>query len=358
MVTKQVLLANHLTKEIKFKNQGDVFDLIDKVLSRSDDWLSFYSDGIAALEIAKDETERAAAVEQALTNGALAEAQFALASWQSNPKAARVALDSVIDEVNRADPKIAAWYRAWIGACYEAEADIAAADDEFDEIRRRIGISFPLVPRRTVLPAEDVSGKTCAEKAAGRILLATSKQKFQQSISKLRRALAPLSQESSAFSVEEAIRVLGEALGLESTRPDNEGEGGPDVLWRDPSVKICLGIEAKTEKKSPAIYNSDDIGKGHNYLGWMHKAYKDDEVLGLVYVGPSGECSDRATPSGDMYQMELPAFETVANRWIAGLEDLWNEPPVGRILRTHAMVETGGFNLKQLAAILCAKRLT
>lgn len=356
---KQVLLANHLASEINFEKPKDVTDLIDKVLTRAKDWLNFYSESIASLEIAKDEGLRASNWEKALTSGGLAEAKFALSAWQADFKQARNELESVIDEVTRADHRVAAWYRAWIGACYEAEGDIAAADEEFDEIRRRIGVGFPLCPRRAALAPDEPGPKpSLPEKAALYMLLAPTTAKFRQSMSKLRRALSPLAEPgTSAFSMEEAIRALGEAFGFDSTRPDNEGEGGPDILWRDPIEKTCLGIEAKTDKKAPATYNTEEIGKGHSYLAWIREKYSGDQIFGLTYVGPAGRCTDRATPSDDMYHVEPAVFADLANKWTAGLEDLWKEAPLGRQMKCRAFVDNGGFKLSALARLLCKTRL-
>ena len=63
----------------------------------------------------------------------------------------------------------------------------------------------------------------------------------------------------SSAQVEEAIRCLGQYLGLKSTRPDKEYGTGPDVLWMSEEGHAAC-IEVKTDKQSTSSYRKEDVG--------------------------------------------------------------------------------------------------
>ena len=70
--------------------------------------------------------------------------------------------------------------------------------------------------------------------------------------------LTPLNGNGSSAQVEEAIRCLGQYLGLRSTRPDKESGTGPDVLWiGNDGCAVC--IEVKTNKQE-TVYRKADVG--------------------------------------------------------------------------------------------------
>ena len=67
---------------------------------------------------------------------------------------------------------------------------------------------------------------------------------------------------------------MGECLGFDSSRPDNEVGAGPDVLWKCDLTKVLFGIEAKTDKTGE-YYNKADVGQVYNHLQWILDNYSE-----------------------------------------------------------------------------------
>ena len=61
----------------------------------------------------------------------------------------------------------------------------------------------------------------------------------------------------STNQAEEAVRLLGEILGFDATRPDNDIGKGPDVFWVNNQTKEVLAFELKTNKNTPTRYKKD-----------------------------------------------------------------------------------------------------
>ena len=132
--------------------------------------------------------------------------------------------------------------------------------------------------------------------------------------------LTPLNGNGSPAQVEEAIRCLGQYLGLKSTRPDNDLGVGPDVLWlSDDGLAVCM--EAKTDKQASSLYRKEDVGQLHNHVQWVNDNHQVSEII-PVFVGPLLSASKEASPSPDMKIIELRQFHEFSQRLIAALQDV------------------------------------
>jgi len=122
------------------------------------------------------------------------------------------------------------------------------------------------------------------------------------------RALAALSDvAASPAQFEEAARTLGEYLGFESSRPDNEENSGPDVLWKCEQSKVLIGFEAKTNKTSPN-YNKADIGQAYQHLAWVAERHPEYKCLGVCFVGEPTSATAESNPSEEMLTVDRQAF--------------------------------------------------
>lgn len=72
----------------------------------------------------------------------------------------------------------------------------------------------------------------------------------------------------SCNHTEEALRALGEYLGMESTRPEEEYGTGPDVLWT-PCVGVAMSVEVKAEKTEGNVYRTRDSGPLRDHSQWV-----------------------------------------------------------------------------------------
>ena len=85
---------------------------------------------------------------------------------------------------------------------------------------------------------------------------------------RLQQDLVHLNGTGSVPQTEEALRCLGQYLGLESTRPDKEHDTGPDVLWVGDDG-FALVMEVKTDKEEASSYRKDDLGQLRDHVQWV-----------------------------------------------------------------------------------------
>jgi hypothetical protein len=124
--------------------------------------------------------------------------------------------------------------------------------------------------------------------------------------------------------VEEALRGLGDLLGLESTRPDHDVGTGPDVLWRVVPGKTGAGLEAKTNKAPTSQYQKKgDIGQFHDHVEWLRRAYPGEEFE-YVIVGPALAVSRDANPPQALRVIGVEEFAQLGLRLRSALEFVEN----------------------------------
>ena len=115
---------------------------------------------------------------------------------------------------------------------------------------------------------------------------------------------------------EEALRQLGEHLGLVSTRPDTAAENntGPDVLWRHVQTKTGVALEAKTDKKAGSQYRKkDDIGQFHDHKEFLSRQYPG-EVFYEAIVGLELPVSPECHPPEKLVVIDLGHFIDLAKK--------------------------------------------
>ena len=126
----------------------------------------------------------------------------------------------------------------------------------------------------------------------------------------------------SSHQTEEALRCLGQYLGLESTRPDKEFKTGPDVLWiGENGCAVC--IEVKSDKGETSNYRKEEVGQLHDHVQWVKDNYQASEII-PVFVGRLLPVSDSANPSPDMKVVELQRFQEVGQNLVSALQDVAN----------------------------------
>ena len=118
----------------------------------------------------------------------------------------------------------------------------------------------------------------------------------------------------SVPQIEEALRCLGQYLGLESTRPDKEHDTGPDVLWMS-NDGFAVVMEVKTDKLESSRYTKSDLGQLRDHVQWVSDRYETTEVA-EVFVGPLLAASDQANPSLEMVVIELEQFGSIGKKLV------------------------------------------
>jgi hypothetical protein len=330
LLQKQVLLGRYVQDTMQITTNDKVLETIAAVLAREPGWIDFYSRYLSENMLETDAVERVTENEQRMIRAALAEAEYARAMWEGDYETARLALEDTIEETGRADSVLAGWHNIWLGACYDAEGDEESAKLNYRRARSGLGnkIAVPLGRHLTSQAGVPETAGPFAV-AVDRIAGLTSEDAFRREIGLLRSRLRDLDG-ASPRQMEEAVRSLGEALGFAATRPDNDNGAGPDVLWVSEASSQCLAFELKTDKNSPATYNKKDVGQAHNSLQWAQDEKPGVTCLGLVFIGPDGQCTDDASPSASMTLVSSSVLAGVRDQLLALLSDTRKVLPIQR----------------------------
>jgi hypothetical protein len=348
LLQKQVLLGRYVQDAMTITTDAKVEQMITAVLARDQTWIDFYGRYLAENTLDADATERVTDNEARMTGAALAEAEYARAVWEGDFGAARLALEGAIEETARADALLAGWHNIWLAACYEADGDDESARLNYRRARSRLGV-------RISVPAAHLASQSGLPEPAGsfavvvdRIVGLTSEDAFRREIGLLRRRLSDLDG-ATPKRMEEAVRSLGEALGFDATRPDNDTGTGPDVLWVSPATSECLAFELKTDKNNPGIYNKRDVGQAHDSLQWVKGQSSSLNCLGLIFVGPEGRCSDEANPSAAMTLTSPSTLASLRDRLLALLRDMRAALPIQRLVAINDACSQESWTLPALA---------
>lgn len=354
LIQKQVLLGQYLHEENGLNDSDAVVEVISQVINRDSNWLQFYSDTIDNLDVSAEESARASEIQEKAKIAALAETTFIASLWSGEYAEAVNVLEDQIESLARSDNRLAGWHNLWLGLALEYGGDKEAAAQEYRRAKRRV-TELKLENSKSY----DQSGNQSdpASPFVSSILdiaHTESKEAFSKEIRKISETLSYLTGEGTTNQKEEAVRTLGELLGYQSTRPDNDQETGPDVLWID-ADKNLLGFELKTEKNDPATYYKKDIAQGHDHLQWIQRKYGDHHLQGMVYVGPTGVVENKANPSDLMYLMPLNELAELANFLVAGLKDVNAALPIERGTAAQTLCANSRFTLSGGLASLFSK---
>jgi hypothetical protein len=105
---------------------------------------------------------------------------------------------------------------------------------------------------------------------------------------------------------EEALRILGMLLGLDTERPDKTQGTGPDVTWKGSGDPHVFGFELKTDKNKDGEYTKKDITQCHDHEKWLTNNHGDETVL--IIVGWMLPVSPKANPSETLRIVEIGAL--------------------------------------------------
>ncbi|MEO7467914.1 MAG: helicase, partial [Sphingobium limneticum] len=213
------------------------------------------------------------------------------------------------------------------------------------------------LPRATVQPVKN-DGQELNEfgKSIWDLLSHAAGAKYEKELAKFTKPL-DLIDSGTPNQAEAGMRALGELLGFTSTRPDNDEGIGPDVLWRDEKNAQMLAFELKTDKDEPGTYSKDDIGQGHNHIEWLEKNHSDFELLGLLFVGPEGVASNKASPSEEMGLCCTASAVTLRDAVLALVEDMRKKTPMERFIAIKTETDRPYWNLEKIHERLHDKEL-
>ena len=292
-------------KEAEFPGQ----ELLPKCLVREEDWLELYEGymrrgGSGAGVPAEDDGDTEQPNEKRLPE---VERQFLELMWDGRHEDAAKVLDRHRNLVFDESRHLGAWYMHWQAHAFA----VAGRREEAETLYRKVGqVSGELgrLPLQGTIPRVKERIETTAQANAMADLVARG-QTLVQELQGARHVLGDPA--ASAAQHEEAVRIVGAALAFDASRPDNDHNEGPDVLWLTPPKDRAIILELKTKKEAEATYNRRDIGQFHQHIQWTTDRFPAAEQL-RVFVGPRRGCTGNANPPDDVWVAALSEFATLA----------------------------------------------
>ena len=289
----------------------DLFRVRDACLDRDTDWIETYGEFMREAE-PEPEHENS----EVLSELALSESKFGLRMWRRDYEGAIQALRNTLDKAYDLSPSTGAWHSLWLGWAFSLIGDEESARAQYARAHANQR-NIPPFPRdRAGQPNE-----TFPDQVRAVADLMTVDPNGSVSIpSRMQIELAPLDGSGTTRQTEEAVRALGQYLGVRASRPDNDHGTGPDVLWEiGDDMAIC--IELKTEKSKGSKYNKSDIGQLSDHIQWVRDNTTAEHILPL-FVGPNLPVTGRANPTPEMAVIELSELDTLAERLDSAMTDL------------------------------------
>jgi len=300
LLQKQIQLGLALRESVD-AGETTFAELLAAVTTGDRNWDEFYEERIEEFK-----PEPGTESPKWLVEVALHEQQAYQHLWEGNCTEAASMFAGLADEVMPHDRRLSAWCRHWEGAALDfggnrleaRRAYIAAAN-----IRSELG--RPVVDARTI-----IASGSAPEPGAQATAIATIVEKRRaKALADLDEIASDLQYGPGTNPVEQAIKVLGECLGLSASRPDRQEGTGPDVEWHHSPSKSGAALEAKTNKKEESQYTKkDDIGQFHDHARYLETAHPG-EAFRKIIVGRTLPVSKESHPPGDLQIVELEQFQ-------------------------------------------------
>ena len=305
---KQISLGDAVSEQAD--SIQDLLSAAEQCLTRDDGWIAAYNDYLADAEL-----ENADVDTEHLTRLAKSEAKYGHLMWHREYKKAAKVLRATLDDAFALSDSTGAWHCLWLGAAYQMMGDGGSAQEMFLDAHATQR-NIPAYPRenaqvsQAAVPAQIIAiDEQLNILADGSIVLPKG----------LDTDLAYLGGSGSPAQTEKSLRALGQYLGLNATRPDNEHGTGPDALWvADGQPVLCL--EVKTGKDASSRYQKKEVGQLSDHVQWV-KDHIGDTTIIPVFVGPVMPATDTSNPPSDFLVVGLEQFKQLGDRLKAALTD-------------------------------------
>ena len=305
---KQIAIGEAVSK--RAHNSADLVAAAVGCLNRDPKWIQAYADHMQG----PSEKQPTIDLELAL-NVAIAEAEFGRAFWKRDYQSAVKILEKVLNDAYEFSQFSGAWHSLWLGYAYELSGD---NDSALHLYRRAHGAQQNIPSFAHASHSTATSVPQQVRKVAGEMQIGGSASASVRLPKTIRRDLIALKGNTSHGQVEEALRCLGQYLGLNSMRPDKEFGTGPDVLWIDEDCRaICM--EAKTDKEPDLEFYKRDVSQLHDHIQWTKDNHQVSN-LAPVFVGAQLPVAELANPTEDMRVVELHEFNELGETLVSALQ--------------------------------------
>ena len=307
---KQINLGEEVSSSVSTSTQ--LLDAINGCLNRDPGWIKAYSNYMRNMPNPPSQIDS-----DTPRDIALAEASFGESLWKRDFPAAAKVLSDIQDQAVQFSQHAGGWLTMWCGYAVE----MAGNQEAGHELYRRAYTLNLNIPRPASLQQNQaVSAPQQVVNIAEQMQVGGSHGIKVKVPPKLQQHLADLNGNGTVPQTEEALRCLGQYLGLDSTRPDNEYGTGPDVLWLGDDG-IALIMELKTTKGESSSYTKHDLGQLRDHVQWVSDKYQPTKTV-QMFVGPNIAASDSSNPSPDMFVVELEQFDGIGKKLISTLQDI------------------------------------
>lgn len=306
---KQISLGYQVSEQAKA--QEDFSVAIDQMLSREDQWCDAYEDFMGNADA--DECTDDIGV---LTKLASNESRYAVSMWNRDYESAIKCLRDTLDEAFKVSASTGAWHSLWLGYAYSLSGDNSTAE----ELYRRAHSAQRNIPP---LPPADAAHDA---KAYPDQVMEVEQLFIKRADSTLGTpkimdmGIAHLDGSGTSGQTEESLRVLGELLGMTSTRPDKEFGTGPDVLWHIEGMP-ALCIEVKTNKEADSNYQKKEVGQLGDHIQWVKDQTSATDII-PIFIGPLNPATSTANPPNEFLVIGLDQFQSLGQRLVATLNDI------------------------------------
>lgn len=312
---KQIAIANDLVDSLKQEilesedSRKNLVELINQSLNRDVNWKTYYQQEMDNISEVDGNNH--------VYSIMLKEREYEYAAYNRNYEKACQIVSDVIN-MCKGNLQEQAWYKQ-ILARYKYFIS------ELDSIHIQ-KTAFEKNPR-LLYPQHGIDYKKMEFKSAGQLSnIQRWLQKFKnyrEMRLKSREVFDNLSFGRTSTLFEEALKEIGEMLGFESQRPDNEYKVGPDNLWCGVHNQYIF-FECKNEVKDDRnTIKKSEAGQMCNHCAWFEEKYGKANVC-RIFVAPTNTLNHRANLTHDVKVMTpalLDKFKSSIDKFLMEFKD-------------------------------------
>lgn len=329
-ITKnQIKLSDQIAKQLANKPIDEIFDSLEYCLQRDPDWIATSKSILSQIEY-KDEVEESN-IENTLTEC------FELAKHEQYNECTKM-LEELINR--QEDNEIKGYLKMQLAEYYNfidrsaSQEILKSAYNLNSKVTKPIsGINFKKDTNKINKQVENIIN-----------FIQRNKEDFNNIIIKLNAILSNLVfVEGTSKLFEKAIKDVGEFIGIESERPEEETGIGPDDLyWID--KEYAMIIECKNEVKKENNICKHDCNQLNGSYEWYNSKYEKTGIEGIpIMIHPSNIYNRECTPNKKtriITEVELNRLKDNINKFIKELSKPQNYKDrnnIERLLNNHLL---------------------
>lgn len=322
-ITKnQIKLSDQIAKQLANKPIDEIFDSLEYCLKRNQDWIATSKSILSQIEY-EDEIEESS-IENTLTEC------FELAKHEQYNECTKL-----LEEFTNCqeDNDIKGYLKMQLAEYYNF-IDRAKSQE--------ILKSAYNINNKVIKPISGINFKKDTNKINGQVeniinFIHKNKEDFNNIIIKLNATLSNLVfVEGTSKSFEKAIKDVGEFIGIESERPEEETGVGPDDLYWI-NKEFAMIIECKNEVKSSKNICKHDCNQLNGSYEWYKSKYEKTGIEGIpILIHPSNIFNRECSPNNRtriITEENLNSLKDSVNKFIKDLSNSQNYQDRNNIIK-------------------------